>query len=138
MPPHNGVMRWDERGPLELAEPTPGTATEPGLVIYRFTVGIFYANAERLFREAMSLVNIPDPPRWFVLDADAIDDIDYTGAQTLLEVAGQLQQRGIAFAVAAANNEIRRQLDRFGLADKTGPGRYFDSLRAARDAFHHA
>lgn len=23
----------------------------------------------------MSLVNVPDPPRWFVLDAQAIDDI---------------------------------------------------------------
>jgi len=24
----------------------------------------------------MSLANVPDPPRWFVLDAEAIDDID--------------------------------------------------------------
>ncbi|HEV8165419.1 MAG TPA: sodium-independent anion transporter, partial [Actinomycetota bacterium] len=75
---------------------------------------------------------------WFVLDADAIDDIDYTGAQTLLELADRLRTRGIVFAVAEANDDIRRQLDRFGLTDKIGPDRYFDSLHAARDAFHAA
>jgi SulP family sulfate permease len=112
--------------------------TEPGLVIYRFPVGIFYANAVRLSEEVMSLVNVADPPRWFVLDADAIDDIDDTGAQTLLELADHLKERGIVFAVADVSEDLRRELDRFGLTDKIGPDRYFDSLQAARDAFHNA
>jgi SulP family sulfate permease len=136
--PHDAVVTWDEQGRFRLTRPTPGTVTEPGLVIYRFAVGIFYANAERLSEEVMGLVNVSDPPRWFVLDADAIDDVDYTGAQTLLELADQLQERGIVFAVAEAGDDVRRQLDRFGLTDKIGPDRYFDSLHAARDAFHHA
>lgn len=134
--PNDAVVSWDEQGRFRLARTTPGTVTEPGLVIYRFAVGIFYANAARLSEEITSLVNVPDPPRWFVLDADAIDDIDYTGAQTLLELADRLRKRGIVFAVAEANDDIRRQLDRFGLTDKIGPDRYFDSLHAARDAFH--
>jgi hypothetical protein len=29
----------------------------------------------RLSEDVMSLVNVPDPPRWFVLDAEASDDI---------------------------------------------------------------
>jgi high affinity sulfate transporter 1 len=136
--PHDAVVGWDEQGRSRLATPTPGTVTEPGLIIYRFPVGIFYANAERLSQEVMSLVNIPDPPRWLVLDADAIDDVDYTGAQTLLELADQLKERRIVFAVAEATDDVRRQLDRVGLTDKIGGDRYFDSLHAARDAFHHA
>ncbi|HKE99796.1 MAG TPA: SulP family inorganic anion transporter [Actinomycetes bacterium] len=136
--PHDAVVRWDEQGQRTLAEPVPGAVTEPGLIIYRFAVGIFYANAERLSEEVMSLVNVPDPPRWFVLHAEAIDDVDYTGAQTLLELAGQLQERGIIVAVAEASADVRRQLDRFGLTDKLGPDRYFDSLHATRDAFHNA
>jgi sulfate permease, SulP family len=136
--PHDAVVTWDEQGRFRLAKPTPGTVTEPGLVIYRFPVGIFYANAERLSEEVMGLVNVPDPPRWFVLDADGIDDVDYTGAQTLLELADQLRERGIVFAVAEASDDIRRELDRFGLTDRIGPDRYFDSLHAARDAFHNA
>ena len=121
-----------------LARPTPGTVTEPGLVIYRFPVGIFYANAARLSEDAMALVNVPHPPRWFVLHADGIDDVDYSGGQTLLELAGQLRQRGIVFAVAEASDDIRRELDRFGLSGKIGPDHYFDSLHAARDAFRNA
>jgi MFS superfamily sulfate permease-like transporter len=136
--PHDAVVTWDEQGRFRLVKPTPGTVTEPGLVIYRFPVGIFYANATRLSEDVMSLVNVPDPPRWFVLHADAIDDIDYTGAQTLLELADQLRQRGIVFAVAEADDDIRRELDRFGVSDKIGPDRDFDSLHAARDAFRNA
>ncbi|WP_433301036.1 SulP family inorganic anion transporter [Actinoplanes sp. CA-030573] len=132
--PHDAVVRFDSKGRLELAKPTPGTVTEPGLVIYRFGVGIFYANAERLSQEIMALVNVPDPPRWFVLYADAIDDIDYTGAQTLLELADHLTARGIVLAVAGAGDDLRRELDRFGFTAKIGPDRYYDSLHAARDA----
>jgi MFS superfamily sulfate permease-like transporter len=86
----------------------------------------------------MALVNVPDPPRWFVLCADAIDDIDYTGAQTVLELADQLKERGIVFAVAEAGDNVRRELDRFGLTAKIGPDRYFDSLHDVRNAFHAA
>ena len=136
--PHDAVVRWDEQGRLRLAEPTPGTVTEPGLVIYRFPVGIFYANAVRLSEDVMSLVNVADPPRWFVLGAEAIDDVDYTGAQTLLELADHLKERGIVLAVAEASDDIRRELDRFGFTDKIGPGRYFDSLQAARGAFRNS
>ena len=134
--PHDAVVRFDSQGRFQLASPTPGTLTDPGLVIYRFGVGIFYANAERLSEEVMALVNVPDPPRWFVLYADAIDDVDYTGAQTLLELADHLAERGIVFAVAEASDDLRRELDRFGLTDKIGPARYFDSLHAARGAWH--
>src|SRR5512132_2330185 len=84
--PHDAVVGWDDQGRIRLASPTPGAVTEPGLVIYRFGVGIFYANAARLSEEVMALVNVPDPPRWLVLYADAIDDIDYSGGQTLLEL----------------------------------------------------
>jgi SulP family sulfate permease len=136
--PHNAVVRWDEQGRFTLAKPTPGVVTEPGLVIYRFAVGIFYANAERLTEEVTSLVNIPDPLRWLVLDADAIDDIDYTGGQTLLELAARLKERGVTLAIAEASDHIRHQLDRFGLTDEIGADRYFDGLHAARDAFHDA
>jgi MFS superfamily sulfate permease-like transporter len=96
------------------------------------------AVAERLSEDVLGLVNVADPPRWFVLQAEAIDDIDYTGAQTLLELADHLQERGIVLAVAEASDDLRRELDRFGFTDKIGPDRYFDSLQAARDAFHSA
>jgi MFS superfamily sulfate permease-like transporter len=133
--PHDAVVTFGADGRLRLAPPASGTVTEPGLVIYRFAVGIFYANAQRLSDEMLGLAA---GARWLVLAADAIDDVDYTGGQTLLEVADELAARGVVFAVAGAAETVRRQLDRFGLTAKIGARRYFDTPAAAREAFHRA
>ena len=136
--PRDRVLTWDDDGRSRALRPTPGTVSEPGLVVYRFAVGLFYANAERLSGEVIGLVSGPEPPRWFVLDASAIDDVDYTGGKTLAELAGQLAARNVVFVVAGASHHLRRELDRFGVTDEIGADRYFDSVRAARDAFHAA
>ena len=134
--PRDVVVGWDSSGRYETQPARPGALSEPGLVVYRFGVGIFYANAERLAEEVIGLVDIPDPPRWFVLEADAIDDIDYTGGKTLVTLVDQLAERKIVFAVADATRHVRRELDRFGITDKIGPEHVFDSVEAARNAVH--
>jgi SulP family sulfate permease len=130
------VLSWDAAGELTMALPTPGTVSEPGLVVYRFAVGLFYANAERLSEEALALVDVPNPPRWFVLHAVAMDDVDYTGGKTLVELAEQLESRGVVFAVAEARPALRRELDSFGLTAEIGTDRYNETHQDARDAFH--
>jgi len=134
--PHDRVMSWDDDGHLVLLRPEPGAVSEPGLIVYRFGVGLFYANAERFAEEINSLVDTTTPPRWLVLQADAIDDVDYTGGKTLLELVDQVQSRGIVFAVAGASPHVRRELDRFGITQRIGPSHYFDTPGAARNAFH--
>jgi high affinity sulfate transporter 1 len=134
--PNDRVVTWDADGNVVFRLPEPGTVSEPGLIIYRFGVGLFYANAERFAEEIDGLVDVPAPPRWLVLQADAIDDVDFTGGKTLLELVDQLQSRGIVFAVAGARPHVRKELDRFGITDRIGPSRYFDTLHAARNAFH--
>jgi MFS superfamily sulfate permease-like transporter len=136
--PRDLVLAWDAGGHLTTIPPSPGAHSEPGLVIYRFAVGLFYANAGRLAEEVQRLVDVPDPPRWFVLDAGAIDDLDFTGAKTLAEVVDQLTDRDIVFAVAEADPNFRQELDRFGITAKIGSERYFDTVAAARDAFRAA
>ncbi|HEX2587331.1 MAG TPA: SulP family inorganic anion transporter [Gaiellales bacterium] len=103
---------------------------EPGLVVYRFGVGLFYANTERLQDEIIALVDVPHPPAWLVLQADAMDDVDYTGGKALLDLQDQLQSRGIVLAVAQATDHLAHELDRFGI---TAPR--FATVAAARDAF---
>jgi high affinity sulfate transporter 1 len=136
--PNDAVVIPGPHGRLMRAEPTPGTVTEPGLVVYRFAVGIFYANATRFAEEVLDLVDVPEPPRWLVLLADGIDDVDFTGGKTVVETAEQLAQRNVVFAVAEASDDVRRELDRFGLADRIGDGRYFETLDDALAAFHSA
>jgi high affinity sulfate transporter 1 len=134
--PHDRVVGWDSAGKFEWLAPTPGTVSEPGLVIYRFAVGLFYANAERFSEEIIGLVSGPEPPRWFVLDAVAIDDVDYTGGQTLAEIADQLAKRNIVLAIAEASPRLRAELDLFGVTARIGADHYYDGIEAAREAFH--
>jgi high affinity sulfate transporter 1 len=136
--PVDRVVGFDAKGRYILEQPTPGAVTEPGLVVYRFGVGLFYANAERLSDEVLALVDTPSPPLWFVLQADSIDDVDYTGGETLLELAGQLAERKIVFAITEPTDQLRAELDRFGITEKIGSNHVYDSLDAALDAFHGA
>jgi MFS superfamily sulfate permease-like transporter len=58
-----------------------------GLVLYRFTHSMYYANVQLLSEEITYLTNNAEPPlSWFCIDASAIDDIDYTAAETLRSV----------------------------------------------------
>ena len=53
--------------------------TLPGLVIYRFGAEISFANADLFQRDVQRLVLNAEPaPRCFVLDAEAINDVDTT------------------------------------------------------------
>ena len=65
----------------------------PGLVVYRFGAPLYFANATRFLDDVERLVaQAPAPVRWFVLDAEAMVDVDTTGAGVLrqaIDAAGQ-------------------------------------------------
>ena len=134
--PHDAVVTRDEQGGIVTHTPEPGAITEPGLVVYRFGVGLFYANASRLTEEVLRIVDVPEKPVWVVLLADAIDDVDFTGGKTLVELAQQLEHRNVVFAVAAAQDTVRAELDHFGLTALIGDERVFGTLDEAIAAFH--
>jgi MFS superfamily sulfate permease-like transporter len=136
--PNDLVISWDSAGHMITRPASPPSESEPGLVIYRFGVGLFYANAERLSEEVLALVSTPDPPRWFVLDVGAMDDLDYTGGKTLAETAEQVKNRGIVFAVAEATPKLRAELDRFGVTETIGADHIYDTIQEAVEAFRGA
>jgi MFS superfamily sulfate permease-like transporter len=133
--PADTVVSLDDEGRLRQVPAEPGAVSEPGLVIYRFAVGLFYANAPRLMDQAMALVDMPDPPRWFVLLGDAIDDLDYSGGQTLVELAEGLAARHITFAVVVVTDHLREELGRFGITERIGADHVFATVAEARAAF---
>ena len=133
---NDSVVIRDEGGELTTAPARSGTTVlEPGLVVYRFGVGLFYANASRFTEEAIALVDVPEPPRWLILLADAIDDVDFTGGKTLVELADELAERDITFAVAEVRTAVRPEFDRFGLTEKIGQDNIFETLEQAITAF---
>ncbi|UBU18270.1 SulP family inorganic anion transporter [Nonomuraea gerenzanensis] len=120
----------------------PGTATlRPGehgryvrgpvqgpLVVYRFESRLFFANAGTFKSEITRLAEAG--ARWIVLDAEAITDVDTTGAAALRETIAALRERGVTLVVARATSGLRRLLDHYGLTGLT----YYDSNEAAAAA----
>jgi SulP family sulfate permease len=135
--PRDAVVVWDAQGGTTLVPAEAGASSEPGLVVYRFAVGLFYANAERFAYEVRALAESAEPPRWLVLDLGAVDDIDYTGGQTLVELVDELQERGVVVGAAEASADLQRELDTFGITERIGRERVYTTVEDAREAFEH-
>jgi sulfate permease, SulP family len=110
----------------------PGKETEPGVIVYRFDADLFYANQSRFTDEVRALVaHAPTPVRWFIVDAGAITDIDYSAAQSLRDLLDDLarQQVGVIFGRVSAY--LRSDMDRHGITAAVGGTRIFATLHEA-------
>jgi SulP family sulfate permease len=77
----------------------------------------------------------PAPVRWFLLDAQAITDIDVTALEELDSLREELARKGIELKVAHVNRPLRGLLDRTGLAGEIGSHCFFDSVHDCVAAF---
>lgn len=115
----------------------PGASVVPGLVVYRYDSPLFFANTEDFRRRALAAVaEAADPVRWFVLNAEAIVDIDITAVDALAEIHNTLTDRGIVFAIARMKQELRADLHRADLLQRIGEEHAFPTLPTAVAAFH--
>jgi SulP family sulfate permease len=110
--------------------------TVPGLIAYRFYAPLFFANADHFTERVRRLVaESPTPVRWFVVDVQAVTDIDVTGADALGRLIAELRQNGIAFKIARANRPLRETFARIGLGEHLGETTLFPSVHEAVEAF---
>ena len=118
------------------ALPPSSLQVEPGLMIFRFTHSIYYANTELLSGQVTELVAAAAPPlQWFCIDAAAIDDVDFTGAACLRAVHDTLKKAGVELIFAHVSDQVRTTLEKYqitGLLDKDA---LFDSLRTVIHAY---
>jgi MFS superfamily sulfate permease-like transporter len=113
----------------------PGAETEPGLIVYRFEAPLFFANADYFEARLHSVVTTaPHPVKWLVLDLVSMDDIDYTGGLTLAAIVARLQQEGIT-VVFTEVEDVRDELNQFGITQSVKTTHLFDTLQAAVNAY---
>jgi MFS superfamily sulfate permease-like transporter len=135
--PHTLMLVPDASGRWVPAPTAPGRETEPGLIIYRFGADLFYANINRFADEVRALAErAPTPVRWFIVDAAAITDIDYSAAQSLRDLLDELARRQIGVAFARVNTYLRSDMDRHGITAAAGETRIFPTLHEAIAAVH--
>ena len=83
----------DEAGHIASDADTAGTQAAPGLAIYRFGSGIYYANASRLTEEILDLVDVASPRlRWLAVSMVSVGDIDFSGSDTVDKLVAELQR----------------------------------------------
>jgi len=106
-----------------------------GLVLYRFDAPLFFANA-RTFRDEIRKLASTDPhPRWIVVAAEPITDVDTTAADVLEELDALLSTQGVRLVFAELKDPVRSKIERYGLALPPSPDRFFPTLDAAVEAF---
>ncbi len=116
--------------------PAPQAQTVPGLIAYRFYGPLLFSNASHFVARVRQLIQAsPNPVRWFLLDAQAITDIDVTATEALESLYRELRQQGIALRIAHANRPLRELLERTGLAGEIGQQSFFPSVHECVTAF---
>ena len=126
--PKNVVLVPSETGVLHAQPVATRAQALPGLLIYRFTHSMYYANSEQLSEELTGLVKNADPPiRWLCLDASAVDDVDYSAAETLRSLFAVMKEQGIRLVVAQVLEDVR-ETSRYRLRELFGEDAFYDTL----------
>jgi len=113
----------------------PAAQHLPGLVIYRFDAPLIFANA-KTFRDEIRRLAAADPePRWIVLAAEPVTDVDTTASDVLEELDEALNARGISLVFAELKDPVRRKIERYGLTRTIDPSHFFPTIGAAVAAF---
>jgi MFS superfamily sulfate permease-like transporter len=72
---------------------------------------------------------------WFLLNAEAIVELDVTAADALRQLAKDFEKRHVVFAMARVKQELRKQIVRGGLLDIIDEERFYPTLPVAVEAY---
>jgi len=83
-------------------------AEAPGLLIYRFAGPLFFFNASHFVRRVKELARTADPPvTFFLINAEAIIDVDMAGVEALKELYGSLESDRVVLALCEVKGHFR-------------------------------
>jgi MFS superfamily sulfate permease-like transporter len=107
----------------------------PGLVLYRFDSELFFANVKTFRDEVRRLARADPRPRWIVIAAEPITDVDTTASDMLFDLDRQLNAVGTRLVFAELKDPVRRKIETYGLTEEIEPEHFFPTLDAAVAAF---
>jgi len=107
----------------------------PGLVIYRFDGPLFFANATTFRDEIRRMARADPPPKWIVIAAEPMTDVDTTASDVLEELDEALNADGISLVFAELKDPVRSKIERYGLTRTINPAHFFPTVESAVAAF---
>ena len=117
----------------------PDAEQLPGLVIYRFDGPLFFANAKTFRDEVLRLARAgpkgPEGPKWILVAAEPVTDVDTTASDVLEDLDRALNAAGVSLVFAELMDPVRRKIERYGLTRTIDPRHFFPTVDAAVAAF---
>ncbi len=114
----------------------PEAQPVPGLLIVRWSAPLFFANANQFRDRIRALVQAADPPpRWVLVAAEPITDIDTTAGAMLTDLDLELNASDIHLAFAELQSSVRDIIIGYGLLETIDQGHLYRSVEEAVEAF---
>jgi MFS superfamily sulfate permease-like transporter len=114
----------------------PGSQQVVGLLIVRWSAPLFFANANQFRDRIRELVRAADaPPRWVLVAAEPITDVDTTAGSMLRDLDLELNSSGIHLAFAELQSGVRDTIVRYGLLETIDEGHFYPSVTQGVEAF---
>ena len=113
----------------------PDAERLPGLVLYRFSGPLIFANATTFRDDVRRFAETSPPPTWIVVTAEPITDIDTTAADMLLDLDLWLNARGINLIFAELKDPVKAKIIRYELTDEIAPEHFFPTIGSAVHAY---
>jgi MFS superfamily sulfate permease-like transporter len=107
----------------------------PGLVIYRFDGPLFFANATTFRDEIRRMAGADPAPRWILIAAEPVTDVDTTASDMLEELDETLNAQGTSLVFAELKDPVRRKIERYGLTRTIDPRHFYPTIESALAAY---
>jgi high affinity sulfate transporter 1 len=107
----------------------PEVITFPGLLIWRPGGDLWFASVGHLGDGLKAALAASHPPaRRVLVDAEAVNLIDVSASEALLNLIQELQSQGITFAIARVRDHVRERMRRAGLEALVGPANFYERV----------
>ena len=138
--PHSAVLgKTQEVDGYHDIKRYPQATRTPGMLMMRWDAPLFFANANLFRRKVRELLKQTEPtPRWVVLAAEPVTDVDTTAADMLVELDEELNAAGIHLILAELKDPVKDKIERYGLYETIDRRHFYPTIDEAVEAFHES
>ncbi len=135
--PHVAVLGKTKTIPgYHDVERYPEAQQVPGLVIIRWDAPLFFANANIFRKIVRDLVAQTEPqPRWILVTAEPVTDIDTTAAEVLVDLDLELNEEGTHLVFAEMKDPVKDKIVAYGLLETIDSRHFYPTINKAVKAF---
>jgi high affinity sulfate transporter 1 len=116
----------------------PDAEIVPGCTVFRFDAPLIFANAPSFRSSVLALVAAEPRPRWLVVAAEPMTDVDTTAADMLDDLVRDLTALDVELHFAELKDQVRAKVERIGLLTAIPPDRFHPTVNDAVRDFRQA